>query len=228
MCRTDQANPFSLVFEVVFGHFFEAVVSWMDWTGVISWILNTATEEGGADSRVLNVDAAQRHKSDYCCFEAAPSSKKSTRACSANPNSLVSSFFTRRLLPLHVPSRARRTVVCRPLTCRTLLVFPRSVPPNLFRRSDRVQATPSRDLRLYRWHPRSSQSPNQTTMAVCLYVLPCCVFLFGYRSAQSSEAILRRLDAEASMIRLLGYLKPQEEQVVSFSVLYQRTGYVES
>ncbi|CAM9579495.1 unnamed protein product [Pylaiella littoralis] len=33
-------------------------------------------------------------------------------------------------------------------------------------------------------------------------------------SAQSSEAFLRRLDAETSMARLLGHLKPQEEDVI--------------
>lgn len=40
-----------------------------------------------------------------------------------------------------------------------------------------------------------------------------------FRSAQSSEAFLRRLDAETSMARLLGHLKPQEEHVVRFVVV---------
>ncbi|CAM9611895.1 unnamed protein product, partial [Hapterophycus canaliculatus] len=32
--------------------------------------------------------------------------------------------------------------------------------------------------------------------------------------SQSTEAVLRRLDAEASLVRLLEHLKPQEEQVI--------------
>lgn len=41
--------------------------------------------------------------------------------------------------------------------------------------------------------------------------------LANHRGSQSTEAVLRRLDAEASLVRLLEHLKPQEEQVVSFT-----------